>query len=94
MLLLAQQAPAGGGFITFIPLLFLVIWMFWMFRRQKKTQQQVQSMQNDIKVGDRVTTIGGMIGSVTQVYEDNLTLDIGGSNIIIKKWGIREVEGK
>lgn len=94
MIYLAQATVPGGGLITFLPLIFLVIWMFWMFRRQKKTQNQVQTMQNSIKIGDRVTTIGGLVGTVTQVYDDNITVDVGGANIVIKKWGIRGVDGQ
>lgn len=61
-------APAGGGIITFIPLLLmLVVFYFLMIRPQQKRMKEHTAMVNALKKGDEVVTNGGLGGTVTKV---------------------------
>ena len=75
--LLAQAQSAPSGFITFLPLvLIMVVFYFLMIlpaqRRQKKTAQMIQ----DLKNGDKVITNGGIYGTIVGLENDTIQLRI------------------
>lgn len=72
-LALAAQAPAaapeGNPNAMFFPMLAIIAVLFYLLilRPQRREQQQVQSMRESLKRGDRVKSIGGIYGVVTGV---------------------------
>jgi len=66
----AQPSQSGGllGFLPFI-LMFAIVY-FLMIRPQQKKQKEVQKMLNELNVGDRVITSGGMIGKIVTIKKD------------------------
>ncbi len=60
-----QSAPAGGGIITFLPIIMIVPFLFLMFRRQKKEAEQ----RSKLKKGDRVVSSSGLIGDLIEMDE-------------------------
>ena len=64
----------GGMFLPLI--LMFVVFYFLMFRGPKKKQQQHQKMLSAMKKGDRIRTIGGIIGSVVDVRDDEVVLKV------------------
>ena len=77
------QAAAGG--IT--PLLMMVgifaVFYFLLIMPQQRRQKKWQSMLETIKSGDRVTTSGGLKGTVLSIKDDTVTLRIPPDNIKI-----------
>jgi len=71
---------------------------FFMMRPQKKKEQKLKDMRENLTRGDRLTTIGGIFGRVVEVKDDVITLDIGvGSDhtkITIARWAVGSVEGQ
>ena len=65
-------------FLPFI-LIFVVMYMF-LFRGPKKKQQQHQQMVQSLRRNDRVRTIGGIIGTVIDIKDDEITLKVDESN--------------
>ena len=67
---------------------------FVMIRPQKKQQQQEKAMRDSLRVGDDITTIGGIIGRVVNVKEDTLIIETGAdrSKLTIKKWAVQSCE--
>ena len=64
-------AVPGGGLITFLPfVLILLIMYFLMIRPQSKKQKETQRMLDALKKGDKVVTIGGIHGTVSAVKEN------------------------
>ena len=53
-------------------------------------------MRNNLNVGDKVTTIGGIIANVAKVEEDSVVLEIGPNRtkVPFEKWAIGTVESK
>jgi len=94
-------APKGrprGGLRGSWPLLLMIGGFFllyiWMSRGRRKEQQRRQQMLNSLKKGDKVTTIGGIIGTVIEVRGDELTVKVDeSSNTRMKfaRWAIRGV---
>ncbi len=76
--------------------LIILLMYFLMIRPQKKKQQEEQKMRNAIRVGDELTTIGGICGRVVNVKDDTLTIETGAdrSKMQIKKWAVQTVETK
>ena len=66
---------------TFILLgLMFVIFYFMIFRGPKKKQQQQKKMIQSLEKNARVQTIGGILGTVIEVGENELTLKIDETN--------------
>ena len=76
-------APAGGGgFITMLPiLLILPVMYFLMIRPQQKRQKQWQEMLGSIKSGDRITTAGGIRGTILSIKDDAIIIKVAPDGI-------------
>ena len=76
----AQDAGAGGAGgilgqpIFFIPL--ILIFYFLLIRPANQRQKKHREMIEAIKKGDSVVTAGGLIGKVTKVADDELTIEL------------------
>ncbi|MDR2377885.1 MAG: preprotein translocase subunit YajC [Bifidobacteriaceae bacterium] len=70
------EATTGGGgnYLMLIFLVGMIALMWFMSRRNKKQQQQQGDFRRSLDVGQRVMTVGGMIGIITGVQGDVLTL--------------------
>ena len=95
----AEEVPAQmgiiGTLISLLPMvLIFVIFYFMLIRPQRKKEKKVQEMLNALKVGDRVSTIGGIYGTITAIKDDTLELSVGRDNVklIFARWAIRQVE--
>ncbi len=68
---------------------FALMWLL-MIRPEKKKQKKVEEMRKQLTVGDEVVTIGGVMGVVVHVTDDNVTLETGEDRVRIqlKKWAI------
>jgi preprotein translocase subunit YajC len=79
----AAPAPgAGGGLYTMLPLLlFLPLLYMLMIRPQQKKQKQWQQMLNSIKSGDRITTAGGIRGTIISLKDDSIVIRVPPDNL-------------
>lgn len=64
--------------------LILLVPMFLGFRRQKREADRVTRMQADLKVGDQVTTTSGLYGTVVQL--DDTTVDLEVAEDVVTTW--------
>jgi preprotein translocase subunit YajC len=63
--------------VVFLPLLVILgAFMFFASRRQKKAMQATIDLHNSLKVGDRVHTTSGLLGTITGITDDNVDLEI------------------
>jgi preprotein translocase subunit YajC len=71
---------SGGGspILLFIVLAFGLVYLLFV-RPQRKRQSQQQQMMSDLRVGDEVLTVGGIYGTVSQLDEDEVTVEIAPS---------------
>lgn len=85
---------------TYGSLIYLVglfaIFYFLLLRPQQKKNKQLKEMRASLAVGDVITTIGGVVGKVLKVGDDDITLEIGADKMkmTFKKWAIGSVESK
>ena len=73
--------PVRSPLIQFLPfiLLFVVMYMI-LFRGPRKKQQQHKQMMQALAKSDKIQTIGGIIGTVVDIKDDEITLKIDESN--------------
>ena len=89
------QGNMASLLVTFVPLLLVIVLMYFMLiRPQKKKQKEEQKMRNSIRVGDEITTIGGICGRGLNIKEDSLVIETGAdrSKMTIKKWALQSCE--
>ena len=91
-ILFADAAPEG---VTMLPSLFMIVAMvavfyFLMIRPENKRKKQAEEMRNSLKVGDEITTIGGITGTICAVKEKTLVLETGADRVRIElaKWSV------
>ena len=75
--LMQAQAAQGGGWQMWIMLLliFLVMYVF-MIRPQRKQQKELENFRNSLKKGDKVVTIGGIYGTVCEIKENSVLIEV------------------
>jgi len=76
--LLQTAAPAAGGGMSMwimLALIFVVMW-FFMIRPQRKQQKEMENFRNSLKNGDKVVTIGGIYGTVAEVKDAYVLLEV------------------
>ena len=75
----AQDAGAtsGGGLSALLfPVALIVVFYFLLIRPQQKKQKEHRQMVEALAVGDEVVTGGGVLGKVTEMGEQFLTVEI------------------
>ena len=69
--------PPGAGMMTFLfPILLLVIMYFLMIRPQQKRMKEHRAMLDKLSKGDEVITSGGIAGTVTDIGDNFVTLEV------------------
>ena len=94
MYILSAAAADGGG-VSIIPSLLMIVVMiavfyFILIRPENKRKKQAEEMRSSLKVGDEITTIGGITGTICAVKEKTLVLETGADRVRIEfaKWAV------
>lgn len=97
----AQQSAQGSLMTMFLPMIIVIVLMyFMMIRPQKKREKETQSMQDALKVGDKIVTIGGLAGRIAKIKDEFIYLETGmpgvpeKSYIKMERSAIKEVTKK
>ncbi len=89
---LTNTPDAGTSMMSSVLLLvgMLVVMYFLMIRPENKRKKEAEQMRSALKVGDKVTTIGGIIGKVVDVKDDKFVLETGADQVRIEfaKWAL------
>ena len=85
----------GGGFLDmlgmFLPMIIiLVVFYFILIRPENKRKKEAEQMRNSLKVGDDITTIGGIVGTVVSVKDDKFVIETSADQVRIEfaKWAL------
>ena len=88
-------APAtqGGDLMQFLPLVaLLAVFYFLILRPQQKRAKEQKTMIEALQKGDEVATLGGILGKVTKVSDDNVAIEIADNvTIQVQKAAIQNV---
>ena len=66
------------SFIIMIGLMVLVLWLF-MWRPESKRRKEMQKFREGLKKGDKVITAGGIYGTVKEIKERTLLIEVDGN---------------
>ena len=81
LILQAGGGGAFGGMVLFLPLLLLIVYMFY---SQQRRQKKWQGMLDQLKAGDKVTTSGGLRGTVMALKDDSVHLRVPPNNLVLE----------
>ena len=90
------QAAGAGDMISMVLMMVVMIAVFYfmLIRPQRKKDKAVKNMLDNLKVGDRIWTIGGFYGTVAGLKDDTVTLTMGSlqNTVVIKRSAVGGVE--
>lgn len=79
-----QAAEAPNPLMSLLPfLLIIVVFYFFMIRPQMKRQKELRKYREALKKGDKIITTGGIYGSVLEVKDAHVIMEIA-DNVKIK----------
>ena len=75
--------------ILMLVLMFAMLY-FFMIRPESKRKKDAQNLRDSLKVGDVITTIGGIVGTICAVKEKTIVMETGADRVRIEftKWAI------
>ena len=82
----------GSSIIMLVAM--LAIFYFMLIRPENKRKKEAEQMRASVKTGDKITTIGGIIGTVVNVKEDKIVIETSADQVRIEfaKWAISSNE--
>ena len=81
--------------VQFVPMILIfVVFYFLLIRPQRKKDKEAKAMLDNLKVGDRICTIGGIYATIVRIKDDVLTVEVGDqkTQMMIARWAVRNVE--
>ena len=88
--LTTTASGAGLGSTVIMLVLMLAVFYFMLIRPENKRKKEAEEMRSAVKTGDRITTIGGIMGTVVHVKEDRVVMETGADQVRIEiaKWAM------
>lgn len=79
-----------------LPIGMLAIFYFFAIRPQKKKEKEITAMRDSLSVGDEIITIGGILGKIVTVKEDQIIVEVGSTKTRLEmtKWAVGSVVKK
>ena len=84
-------APEGGMMTMLLPLVLMFgLMYFLMIRPENKRKKEAEQMRNSLKTGDKITTIGGIMGTVVSIKDDKFVIETSADQVRIEfaKWAL------
>jgi preprotein translocase subunit YajC len=84
-------STGGSGFTTILMLVLMVaVFYFMLIRPENKRKKEAEQQRSALKTGDKITTIGGIVGTVVNVKEDKFVIETGADQVRIEfaKWAL------
>ncbi len=93
---LEQTTQPGGDLLSTILMLVIMLGVFYflLIRPENKRKKEAENMRSSIKTGDKITTIGGIIGNVVSVKEDRIVIETSADQVRVEfaKWAVSSNE--
>ncbi len=81
-----------GGLLGMLPMLIacIAIFYFMLIRPENKRKKEAEQQRSSLKVGDKITTIGGIVGTVVSVKDEKFVIETGADQVRIEfaKWAL------
>lgn len=86
----AVQQPGGGyTFLIMLVALFAVMY-FMVIRPENKKKKEQEALRNSLHKGDKITTIGGIMGKIVDIKDDKIVIETGEDQVRmeLQKWSV------
>ncbi len=86
-----EGSGAAGILGMFLPLLLLVaVFYFLLIRPENKKKKAAAQMRSELSVGDQITTIGGIVGTICAVKEETIVIETSSDRVRMEftKWAV------
>ena len=93
--LTTTDAAAGTvGSSVIMMVLMLAVMYFLLIRPENKRKKEAEQMRASVRKGDKITTIGGIIGTVVDVKENNIVIETSADQVRMElaKWALSSNE--
>ena len=89
-----MDAGAGMGSTLLMLVVMVGVFYFMLIRPENKRKKESEEMRSSVKKGDKVTTIGGIIGTVVDVKENNIVIETSADQVRMElaKWALSSNE--
>ena len=89
-ILSATATGAGMGSTLLMMVLMIAIFYFMLIRPENKKKKEAEQMRGAVKKGDKIITIGGIVGVVVDVKESRIVIETSADQVRIEleKWAI------
>ena len=93
-ILTSTTATTGMGSTLIMMVLMIAIFYFMLIRPENKRKKEAEQMRSSVKKGDKITTIGGIVGTVVDVKENRIVIETSADQVRIEfeKWAISSNE--
>ena len=90
MLFLTSTGTQGMGTLIPMLLIFGVMMYFMVIRPEKKKKKEEEALRSNLSVGDRITTIGGIVGKIVEMDAENIVIETSMDRVRmeLKKWSV------
>ena len=84
------EAMGGMGSTILMLVMMLAVFYFMLIRPENKRKKEAEQMRSSVKKGDKITTIGGIIGTVVDVKENSIVVETSADQVRIElaKWAL------
>ena len=94
--ILEGTTPTSGSMSTTIIMLvaMVAVFYFMLIRPENKRKKEAEQMRSSVKKGDKITTIGGIVGTVVDVKENNIVIETSADQVRLEvaKWALSSNE--
>ena len=86
-----SATTGSGSYMSIIMIVVLIaVFYFFMIRPEQKKKKKTEEMRNSLGVGDKITTIGGIVGKIVEINGELITFETGEDRVRLQvtKWAI------
>ena len=85
-----MDAGAGMGSTMLMLVIMIGVFYFMLIRPENKRKKEAEQIRSSVKKGDKITTIGGIVGTVVDVKENNIVIETSADQVRIElaKWAL------
>ena len=86
------QGSGAAGLVGMLPMLLIMVALFYfmLIRPENKRKKEAEQLRSAVKNGDKITTIGGIVGTIVDVKSDRFVIETGADQVRIEmmKWAL------
>ena len=80
----------GGPYMIIMLVVFIAIFYFMILRPENKKKKEAEALRNSLHKGDKITTIGGIMGKIVDIKDDKIVIETGEDQVRmeLQKWSV------